>query len=481
MIHSDLQLSGIEIARRLKSKIISCEYIVDLHIKRAKLLNHKINAIVKDRFNFALQDAKKCDTVFKEDRENLPLYFGVPCTLKENFAFKGFPQTGGLLYRKNSIATENATCVQRILDSGAIVIGTTNVSELCMWMESNNKVYGRSNNPYDLNRIVGGSSGGEGAIIGSGASPFGLGADIGGSIRMPAFFNGIFGHKPSGGLVPGSGQYPMAHGKALRYLTTGPLCRKAEDLKPLLKLFIGKDGLDEGVEDFQFDWNEKLKFSELEVICITENGSITVSNELKEAQKKVLDFFIQKGAKEKKIHFPALKESFQIWSSMLSDAGGKTFEELMFQGRNMHLGFEIIRYFLGQSEFTLPGLGLAILEKVPKMFSNDSNKYLELGMKLKSDLMENLGKNTILLYPSYSCTAPYHNEPIFKTFDWVYTAIFNVMELPSTQVPLGLSKEGIPLGLQVVSNKGRDLLTIAIAEELEKEFGGWVPPNCEFL
>ena len=216
MLNNLLTLSALEIAQKIKSRQISSEEVVSVHIDRAKKVNKFLNAIVQSRYEDALSEAKKCDTILKKGRDTLPLYFGVPCTLKENFAYKGFPQTSGLVYRKSFIAEKNATCVQRIIDSGAIVIGTTNVSELCMWMESNNKVYGRTNNPYDLNRIVGGSSGGEGSIIGSGSSPFGLGADIGGSIRMPAFFNGVFGHIPSGGLVPGSGQYPMANNFSIK-------------------------------------------------------------------------------------------------------------------------------------------------------------------------------------------------------------------------------------------------------------------------
>ncbi len=477
MLNDLLTISGLEIAQKIKSRQISSEEVVSVHIERAKSVNKLLNAIVQSRFKDALNEAKKCDTIIREGREELPVYFGVPCTLKENFAYKGFPQTSGLLYRKNFIADENATCVQRILNSGAIVIGTTNVSELCMWMESNNKVYGRTNNPYDLNRIVGGSSGGEGSIIGSGSSPFGLGADIGGSIRMPAFFNGVFGHKPSGGLVPGSGQYPMANKQALRYLTSGPLCRKSADLKPLLKLLAGKDGIDEGVRDFNLDWEEKLDYSKLEIISITDNGIIPVSSELKEIQSKVLHFLKRKGVKELNVEFPELKNSFEIWSAMLSDSGGSSFEDPLFQGRNINLGLEVIKSIFGQSEFTLPGLGLAVIEKIPKIFPSDTKKFIELGRNLKEKFNKILNKNTVLLFPSYSSTAPYHNEPIFKTLDWIYTAIINVMELPSTQIPLGLSENGLPLGLQIISNIGRDIQCINLGIELEKEFGGWVPPN----
>jgi fatty acid amide hydrolase 2 len=475
--HTILDYSATELALKIKSKEISSYEVVSRHIERAKKVNPKLNAIVQERYDLALDEAKNCDRRLSNKSTSTPLFFGVPCTLKENFAFKGYPQTGGLVSRKNNLATENATCVQRILDAGAIVIGTTNVSELCMWMESNNKVYGRTNNPYSLERIVGGSSGGEGAIIGSGASPFGLGADIGGSIRMPAFFNGVFGHKPSGGLVPGSGQYPMAQNQALRYLTTGPICRRAQDLKPLVRLLSGSDGLDKGVIDYGIDWEEKLDFTNLEVISVPENGFISVSNELKDAQLQVLEYLKEKGAKIRNEEFPELKQSFEIWSSMLSSAGGPTFEELLFEDKPYHLPIEILKSLFGESDFTIPGLGLAALEKLPKLFPGNAKNYVGVGTALKEKFNRVLNKNTILLYPSYSSTAPYHNEPIFKAFDWVYTAIINVMELPSTQVPLGLSKEGLPLGIQVISNSGRDIQSINVAIELEKKFGGWLFPE----
>jgi fatty acid amide hydrolase 2 len=139
---------------------------------------------------------------------SLPPLHGVPCTIKECFALVGHAADVGLPARVGLRPSADAPAVTRLRDAGAIPVGVTNVSELCMWMESFNRVYGRTNNPYDPSRIVGGSSGGEGAIVGSGASLFGLGSDVGGSIRMPAFFNGVFGHKCSAGLIPNSGQYP---------------------------------------------------------------------------------------------------------------------------------------------------------------------------------------------------------------------------------------------------------------------------------
>src|SRR6185503_363040 len=150
----------------------------------------------------------------------------------------------GLVARKGRLATQDAVAVARLRAAGAIPLGVTNVSELCMWMESDNRVYGRTNNPYDQARTVGGSSGGEGAIIGAGGAPFGVGSDIGGSIRIPAAFCGVVGHKPSGRLVPNTGQFPPAEGPANAYLGTGPLVRRVRDVWPLLRVMAGPDGHD---------------------------------------------------------------------------------------------------------------------------------------------------------------------------------------------------------------------------------------------
>src|SRR6202011_2168840 len=176
--------------------------------------------------------------------ETLPPLLGVPFTVKESIAVRGMPNSAGLVARQGLASEDNAPAVQRLLDAGAIALGVTNTSELTLWIESNNRVYGQTSNPYDGTRTAGGSSGGEGAAVGSGGSPFGIASDIAGSIRIPAFFCGVFGHKPSAGLVPNSGLYPPAPGESGRMLGTGPLARRAEDLMPLLRIIAGPDGQD---------------------------------------------------------------------------------------------------------------------------------------------------------------------------------------------------------------------------------------------
>jgi fatty acid amide hydrolase 2 len=216
-----LTLSGTALARLIRERGALSVEIVEAHARRVREVNPRVNAMVANRFDLARAEARAADLrVAREDPASLPPLLGVPCTVKECFALTGMPNTGGLPSRVGHPATRDATAVARLRAAGAIPLGVTNISELCLWMEASNPNYGRTNCAYDPGRTSGGSSGGEGALIGSAASPFGVGSDIGGSIRMPAFFNGVFGHKPSGGLVPNTGQFPCTEHGLVRVLTT---------------------------------------------------------------------------------------------------------------------------------------------------------------------------------------------------------------------------------------------------------------------
>lgn len=469
--------SATALAAAIRGGRVSSREVVEAHIARAREVG-SLNAIVRDRFEAARREADAADVALEraDDPEALPPLHGVPCTIKECFALEGMPQSSGLVARKDVIAREDATTVRRLRDAGAIPLGVTNVSELCMWMESNNRVYGRTNNPYDPSRIVGGSSGGEGAIVGAGASPFGLGSDIGGSIRMPAFFNGVYGHKPTGGLVPGSGQYPVSHGVARRYLTTGPIARRATDLWPLLKILAGPDGVDDGCEAMPLGDPGSVSMRGLRVVTIHDDGRAAPSTSLQRAQRRVEDALRAEGAIVVEARVDELADAFQIWSSMLSAAGGPSFRELLFQGRRVNALEELARWCAGRSPHTLPALALAFGESLPALTPRLAQRARSRGEQLRATLDALIGDG-VLLYPSHTRTAPKHHRPIVSRFDWVYTAVFNVMELPVTQIPLGLDDDGLPLGVQVAALRGHDHRTVAVAEWAERALGGWVPPG----
>jgi fatty acid amide hydrolase 2 len=162
---------------------------------------------------------------------------------------------------------------------------------------------------------------------------------------------------------------------------------------------------------------------------------------------------------------------------MLSAAGGTPFGVLLGNGKQVNAGYELLRWTLGRSPHTLPAIVLAILEKIAKSAPARRDRFVALGGALRQELVDLIGPKGVMLYPSYVSPAPPHNKPLWPPFNWVYTAIMNVMELPATQVPLGLNDKGLPLGVQVAGIHGNDHLTIAVALELEKAFGGWIPPQ----
>lgn len=470
-----LRLSSSRLAALVRDGAVSSREVVEAHIGRARAVNPSLNAIVRDRFGQARREADAADAAVARAAGPLPPLHGVPCTIKECFALEGMPNASGLVSRRDIVAAADATAVARLRAAGAIPIGVTNTSELCMWMETNNRLYGRTNNPYDTRRIVGGSSGGEGAIVGAGASPFGLGSDIGGSIRMPAFFNGVFGHKPTGGLVPGTGQHPMAHGAALRFLSTGPICRRAEDLWPLLRLLAGPDGQDGGCVEMPLGDPAAVRIDGLDVVAIPDDGVRTPTADLRDAQRRACEALARAGARVREARLDDLRHAFDIWSAMLSAAGGPSFREMLADGRALRPGLELLRWAAGRSPHTLPALVLALVEPLPKLAPGRSRRAIERGQELRAALLDLLGDG-VLLYPPYPEPAPLHARPLWPPFNWVYTAILNVMELPVTQVPLGLNADGLPLGVQVAAAPGADHRTIAVAIHLERELGGWVPP-----
>lgn len=472
-------MSAAEMARCIRSGELRSREAVDAHITRIERVNPVINAVVADRFEAARAEADAADRrVRDEGPDGLPPLHGVPCTVKECFAFPGMPHTSGLVSRKGTTAESEATPVSRLRAAGAIPLGVTNLSELCMWLESDNRVYGRSNNPYDPTRIVGGSSGGEGAVVGAGGSPFGLGADIGGSIRMPAFFNGVFGHKPTGGLVPSTGHYPISENEALRYLTTGPIARRAEDLMPVLRLLAGPDGLDGGCLELELGDPDDVDVSSLRVLDVADDGGRTpVSEDLRAAQRRVADHLASIGCDVRRTRIDELRYGLEIWSSLMDAAAETSFSTLLGGGKPIPVLRELARWATGRSPHTFPALGLAALEKLVALVPDHAEEMARRGLEIRSRLADLIGPSGVMLYPSYSEPAPKHGRPLLPPTRWVYTAVINALELPSTQVPLGLNHHGIPLGVQVVGTHGEDHVTIAVARELERAFGGWVFPH----
>src|SRR3954465_4050669 len=313
-------------AARTRAGDLTSREVVEAHIARLQAMQPRTAAIA-----FALYDAARsaADEADAFTGDPPPLH-GVPCTIKESFAAEGLPNAAGLVSRRDFRSERDAPTVARLREAGAIPLGLTNTSELCMWIESENRIYGRSSSAYDGRRVAGGSSGGEGAAVGSGGSPFGLGADIGGSIRIPAFFNGVFGHKATPGVVTNEGQFPAAEGESDRLLATGPICRRAEDLMPVLRILAGPDG--DGLAD-----PDAVAVEGLEVVVIERDGVLPVSRRMAGALQRAAGALQALGARVRTEKLPGLRGAFNIYLSELSAANTPTFAEVLGDGEPARL------------------------------------------------------------------------------------------------------------------------------------------------
>ncbi|RWS24825.1 fatty-acid amide hydrolase 2-like protein [Leptotrombidium deliense] len=478
--------SCVKLVDKIKAGQLKSETVVKAFIKRVEEVDPLINAVTDRRFEDAIREAQAIDRKISELRQSsnsendelfkLPL-LGVPFTGKDSLAVKGMNQTAGLYARKSFKSDEDAIAIRNIRKAGAILIGITNVPELCMWFDSDNTIFGRTNNPYDLSRVPGGSTGGNAACLAYAGSAIGIGSDIGGSIRMPSFFCGIFGHKTTNMVVPTEGHYPDV-GEREKFLAAGPMCRYAADLKPFLKAMAGDNISKIAKIDEKVDF-KKLKFYYGE--CSGEAITSPVQNEILNAIHKVVNHFAQNfGCSVRKHQFDEVKHSFDIFRYTLVACNCPPMSAEMTQHHGeVNLELELIKNLLGLSQHTLPVIICALLEKyTPKQTNGTADPdYVRMGRKLNEELTSLLGDEGIYVFPCHPEVAPKHKTTLLKFQNIAYSAIFNMLDVAITQCPVGLNSEGVPVGVQIIAKAYNDHLTLAVAEEIERAFGGWVPPS----
>ncbi len=471
-----LLLSATELARRVRDRQVTPLEVMDAHLDRALAVNGRLNAIVNPFFDRAREAAERA-TADLDRRPSAPRppLFGVPFTIKETYAVKGEPWTAGILARRTRRAERNATVVERLLAAGGIPLGTTNVPEAAMWMESVNPIHGRTSNPHDTRCTPGGSSGGEGAIIGAGASPLGLGSDIGGSIRMPAHFCGIPGHKPSAGRVPGTGHHPRPTGQVRRYAVSGPLARRVEDLELAMELLAGPDGLDDSIDAPPF---QRLALDDPAAVRVHwyEHGQFESTPPMVNAVRRAVGALSDRGFRTEPWRPALLDAGLEIWFGAVQSASSERLLEILGDGRTIDPFRELALALVGRSHHTWPALAAALGERVvgrgvtPKLRRNGERRH-----ELRGEIERKLGANGVLVCPAFPRVAPRHHEPFLRPLEWISTGIFNVTELPVTCVPAGRDDRDLPTGVQIVGPPLRDDLTLAVARLVEEELGGWRP------
>ncbi|XP_071564812.1 fatty-acid amide hydrolase 2 [Temnothorax nylanderi] len=468
--------SAVSLAEKIRTKEATSEEIVGAYIERCKEVNGLINAIVETRYSDAIEEAKAVDATIEKcvDLEKIKItqpFLGVPFTTKDSNRVKGLIHSLGLPCRRNHRAKEDATAVRFLKEAGGILIATTNVPELNLWCESRNNLYGQTNNPYNITRTVGGSSGGEAAILSASGSPFSVSSDIGGSIRMPAFFNGLFGHKPSEGLTPMAGIGLREKDYVDTIAAVGPLCRKAEDLIPFMKVLVGPN-----VTKLKLD--EPVNVKNLKVFYQESSGDLrtsSVNGTMRATLKKAVQHFKELTGSATKIKIPGSEYSYKLWRYCMSCEDINFKLNITDRKYVASANGEIYNLLTGNSQLTLAAIMKLIDEDILPRENAEWAKSATT--KAKQFLAEKLGDNGVLFYPSAPFPANYHYSAYLRPFNFSYWCLLNALRFPTCQVPLGLDEQGLPVGIQVVAAPYNDHICFAVAKELETAFGGWVPPS----
>src|SRR5580658_1182280 len=340
-------LSANEIAAQIRRKERSPVEVARVHLDRIESLNPELNAFVDHRPEAVLAQAREAEKAIRRGDRLGPLH-GVPLSIKSSIDVTGHRCEGGTRLRTGRIAIEDAPLVTRLRDAGAVIMGVTNAPELLMAWETDNLLYGRTNNPWDLTRTSGGSSGGEAAAIAAGLSAGGVGSDGGGSIRVPAHFCGICGLKPTPGRIPSTGHFPKAGGPFALIGVVGPMARTVEDLRTLFTVMAGWDDEDRSYGDPCAAPVEVRSIHDAAVRAMNigffeDDGRTPVTKETRLAVNRAASLLLSCGFHVEPFRPEGLEEARRLWWEFFGRAGGMMLEP-MLSGRESDLS-PILREF----------------------------------------------------------------------------------------------------------------------------------------
>ncbi|XP_054015348.1 fatty-acid amide hydrolase 2, partial [Hylaeus anthracinus] len=474
--------SATKIAQQIRERKVSCVSVIRAYIERCNDVNPIITAIVDTRYESAIQEAKGYDEFLartekttEELAREMPL-LGVPVTVKESIAVKGMCYTVGFKENVPTKAEEDAEAVSLIRKAGAIILLVSNTPEMCLFWESNNNVTGCTNNPYDPRKTSGGSSGGEGALSGSAASVVSLVSDIAGSARFPALFCGVFGHKPTPNLVAIKGHKPISYDvRWNEFFVMGTIARYAEDLPLVISVMCKTD---EGRRRL----NQKTPLANIKFFY-TEGRAAeanSINRDMKNVMQKLRTYLeVTYSVKVQQVHMSDIKYSFNLSAYALLNLDVEEVVQEFGPLNVCALFVEGLKQLFRVSRYTFAMYGYLmaayIYRKLPRGFSN---LMAEKRVSLKKQFEDILGDNGVMIYPSFVSAAYYRYESFNNIPNFAYMMLFNVLGLPVTQCPMGLNANGLPLGLQIVAGTGNDHLSIAVAQEIDRIFGGWRQPPC---
>jgi amidase len=349
--------------------------------------------------------------------------------------------------------------------AGAILLGKTNVPELALAPETDNLVYGRTNNPYDLLCSPGGSSGGEAAIIAAGGSPLGLGSDCGGSIRIPAHFCGIAGIKPTSGRVSRTGHFPPVAGLMNRLWHVGPLSRSVEDLILALRVISGEDGRDPVLIPMTLGDPGQVALKSLRIAFYTDNGILSPTPETTEVVKKAVKVLSDVVMSVEEARPEGIEQTYDIWWGLASADGGAGVETALRMAGTTEIDSYLKRFQEAQraSEALTPA-GFGSLISKWDNFCGTMTHFIE--------------KYDVIICPVVAFPAQPHGFILEKDKDlgFSYCFTYNLTGWPAAVVRAGTSPEGLPIGVQIVARPWREDVALAVAQHIETALGGWQPP-----
>jgi len=455
-----LATSTVQVAKMLRNGEISAVELVRKCYERIDAVNPLINAVVATCRERALAEAADADAMLAAGKPKGALH-GVPFTVKDSFDTAGVVTTGGTLGRKDFVPGADATVVARARAAGAILLGKTNTPEFTLGGGGKgtvNLVYGLTKNPYDLNYQPSGSSGGAGAIVAAAGAFFDIGSDYGGSIRGPAFANGIAGIKPTLGRVPRTGHIVGYGGAFDTFQETGPLARRVEDLALLLPILSGPDDWDATMAPVPLGDPAAVNLRSLRVAYYTTSGDLDPTAELQATVTQTIAHFKKVGATVTEDRPPKMKE--------LAEAR---------QAFNSADGREHMRRMLKHHGTAQASPGLRLDGDV--LPSPEFTRLCEVMDGIKSEQLAWFEKYDLIVCPA-SEQAPIrldYERPADRPRRVSYTSQYNTTGWPAGVVRCGTSTEapGLPLGVQVVAQPWRDDIVLAAMALIEREAGGW--------
>ena len=459
-------LPAVRQLEMLRAGEIAVADLAELHICQIERLNPQLNAFADFDAERVRAQAREMDS----SRETVGSLHGLPVTIKSSIATAGYRCEIGSLLNAGEVPHEDAVVVRRIRDAGALILGTTNCPEFLMAYETASLLHGRTNNPWDMERTPGGSSGGESAAIAAGLSAAGLGSDSGGSVRVPAHFTGICSLKPTPGRIPGRGHLPPCVGPFSILGAIGPMARTIADVSLLFHTLSGQDPDDPVSAPVP---QRTLTLAELRshaVGLFQDDELVPVTPETRAAVNAAAQALREAGFRVEPFRPRTLEQLRKLWTKFFVQCGAMFYEPTI-RGKRARLS-PIFKEFLSIAEAEPPLTATELL-----------NAWAELDL-LREKTLEAMRDIPVLLCPVASIPAFKHGERAWEVdgrrveyFDAVrHTQWFNTLAAPAAVVPVGRSPEGLPIGVQIIGRPFHDETVLGIAGIADAAFGYRPPP-----